>query len=209
PRPVRVGLDPTSHAAIYRRLQAEMGFRPSTLAALDMAIWDLLGQVANLPLCSLLGGSKDKIRTSVTIGILDDKDTVAQARHWVNRGFSSLKLKGGLNVVEDIQRVRKVREAVGPEVQLAFDANQGSSVPGAVKLAARLEPVGLAFLEQPTARDEPGRLGDVQRRSRIPIMADESLTTPGQALLLATLGQVQLFNVKLMKVGGISQALAI
>src|SRR5262249_46196876 len=100
PRPLLVGLDPTSHAAIYRRLQAEMGFRPSTLAALDMAIWDLLGKVANLPLCSLLGGSKDKIRTSVTIGILDDKDTVAQARHWVNRGFSSLKLKGGLNVEE-------------------------------------------------------------------------------------------------------------
>jgi L-alanine-DL-glutamate epimerase-like enolase superfamily enzyme len=207
--PALAGLDPTRPAAVYQRLREALGFRPSALAALDMAVLDVLGQAGGLPLWKLLGGARDRIRTGMTIGILGEAETVEQARRWVGQGFRFLKLKGGRDVAEDVCRVRKVREAVGPDVELAFDANQGYSVEDALTLVRECAEARLVFVEQPTPRQTPSWLGEVQRHSPVPVMADESLTTPRQALDLAAGRAVRLFNIKLMKVGGISPALAI
>jgi L-alanine-DL-glutamate epimerase-like enolase superfamily enzyme len=207
--PALVGLDPTRPAAVYQRLREALGFQPSALAALDMAVLDLLGKECGLPLWKLLGGDKEKVRAGMTIGILDEQGTVEQARRWVRQGFTFLKLKGGLDVGEDVQRVHRVREAVGPDVRLAFDANQGYSVADGLTFVRETAPAGLTFVEQPTPRDEPTQLGEVQRQTSVPIMADEGLATPRQALELAGGRLVRLFNVKLMKVGGIHPALAI
>ncbi len=200
-----VGEDPTRYALVLGRVRQAIGFRPSTLAALDMALFDLLGKLAGLPLWKLLGGARDSILTSITIGILDEQATVAEARRWLAWGFRSLKLKGGLDVEGDLSRIAKVLEAVGPEVELSFDANQGYSGEDALTFVRRCG--RLAYIEQPTARDAPVLLAEVQQHSAIPIMADESVTTPEQALALA--GAVRLFNVKLQKVGGIQAALAL
>jgi L-alanine-DL-glutamate epimerase-like enolase superfamily enzyme len=208
-RPAVLGQDPTCHAAIHRRLKQQLGFQPAALAAIDMAVWDLVGKAANLPLWKILGGSKEKIPTCMTIGILGEEGTVAQAERWVRQGFSWLKIKGGRDVEEDIRRVIKVREAVGGHVHLGFDANQGYSPEQALRLAAGSGPASLDFIEQPTPKQELGMLGEVQRESPVPVMADESLTTAQEALKLACPKQVELFNVKLMKVGGISEALLV
>jgi L-alanine-DL-glutamate epimerase-like enolase superfamily enzyme len=207
--PALTGLNPTRPAAVLGRLREVLGFGPSTLAALDMAVLDLLGQCSGLPLWKLLGGSRDRICTSMTIGILDEKETVEQARRWLRQGFTFLKLKGGRDVAEDVARVRQVRAAVGPDVRLAFDANQGYSIEDTLTFLRDSAPARLAFLEQPTPRQAPAWLGQVQQQSPVPIMADESLITPAEALALAAGRLVQLVNVKLMKVGGIHAALAI
>jgi L-alanine-DL-glutamate epimerase-like enolase superfamily enzyme len=208
-RPMVTKMDPTRPAAIYPLLRQALGHQPSVLAAVDMAVWDILGKTANLPLWKLLGGSKEAIRTSITIGILPEKETVADARRWVAQGFTFLKLKGGRDVADDIARVRKVREAVGNGVDIAFDANQGYSLDQAQTFLRETNSTTLAFLEQPTPRGDPGLLGEVQRNTMVPVMADESLRTEAESFQLASHRWVKLFNIKLMKVGGLSAAMPI
>jgi L-alanine-DL-glutamate epimerase-like enolase superfamily enzyme len=207
--PLVAELDPTRPALVREKMSAVVGPNPSARAALDMALWDLLGQAAGLPVWKLLGGARQRIRTSVTIGILDERATLEQARRWLGAGFASLKLKGGLDAGGDAERVRKVREATGPGVELSLDANQGYSVAQALEFLRGAEPAELAYLEQPTPRDRPEWLAEVQRHSAVPIMADECLRSPEEALSLAAGGVVQRFNIKIQKVGGIAAALAI
>jgi L-alanine-DL-glutamate epimerase-like enolase superfamily enzyme len=207
--PALAGLDPTRPAAIYARLRQVLGKCPSTLAALDMAVLDLLGKVCGLPIWRLLGGARESIRASMTIGIMDEKDTLAEARRWLSQGFTFLKLKGGLDPAGDAARARKVRELVGAHVWLALDANGGYTVQQSLAFLEAAAAADLVFLEQPTPREHPGWLGEVQRRSAVPVMADEALTTPRQALELAGAAQVKLFNIKLQKVGGIHPGLMI
>jgi L-alanine-DL-glutamate epimerase-like enolase superfamily enzyme len=203
---VVAGLDPTRPAYVLERVRAALGAQPGPLAALDMALWDLLGRAAGLPLWKLLGGARQRIRTSVTIGILDESETLRQARRWLAAGFTSLKLKGGLDPAGDALRACRVRALAGPDVELALDANQGYTVEQAREFLRGSAGANLAYLEQPTPRDRPGWLAEVQRHSGVPVMADECLLTPAHALALASTRAAQLFNVKLQKVGGLLAA---
>jgi L-alanine-DL-glutamate epimerase-like enolase superfamily enzyme len=203
------GIDPTRPAQAVEQLSGALHDAPAALAALDMAIWDLLGQAAGLPLWRLLGGARERIRTSVTIGILDAQQTVAQARRFLGEGFTSLKLKGGLDPAGDAERACKVREVAGPGVELSLDANQGYTVEQALAFLRDAQRALLAYLEQPTPRNHPEWLGEVQQRTSVPIMADECLLAPEDALHLAANRLVRRFNVKVQKVGGLSAALAI
>ncbi len=207
--PALQGADALRPARLLERLRPALAGRPSAMAAVDMALHDLMGQAAGLPLWKLLGGYRDRIRTSVTIGILPEQETVARARRLVAEGFRCLKLKGGRNVDEDVARVLKVREAVGPQVALRFDANQGFSVEQALDFVQRTLRAKLELVEQPTPRAEPTLLGHVARKAPLPIMADESLMNLRDAFRLARRGLADMVNVKLMKVGGIAVALQI
>ena len=203
------GLDPLRPAMILERLRRNLQWQPSVLAAVDMALGDILGKVANLPLWRLLGGYRDRIRTSITIGVMPEKETVAKAVEWVKQGFRSLKLKGGVDAGADITRVLKVREAVGKEVELRFDANQGYSVSDSLKFVNETRRARLELIEQPTPRGQPDLLGRVTSGAPIPVMADESLMTLRDAFRIAHRELADMVNVKLMKVGGISDALQI
>ncbi len=212
----RTCIDPTLHGAnpIYRmrmmeKLNKRMSRQPAALAMVDMALYDLLAKRADLPLYQLLGGFRTRIKTSVTIGILSEAETVARARHYKALGFHALKIKGGRDVEHDVASIIKVREAVGPEMELRYDANQGYTYDQALDFVRRTRPAGLELLEQPTARKDFELLGTVSRRSRLPIMADESLMNLTDALRLAKRDLVDMVNIKLMKVGGIDQALQI
>jgi len=174
-----------------------------------MALFDILGKVAGVPVWKLLGGYRNRIRTSVTIGILAEHETVLAAKDLVARGFRCLKLKGGLDVDEDICRVLKVREAVGKETGLRFDANQGYTVSQSLQFVEGTRNAGLELLEQPTPKGEVELLGRVARRVPLPVMADESLVSLRDAFRLARRNLVDMVNVKLMKAGGIADAIQI
>jgi L-alanine-DL-glutamate epimerase-like enolase superfamily enzyme len=172
-----------------------------------MALFDILGKVSGLPLWLLLGGFRECIPTSVTIGIMPEPETIQRAKEWIGRGFKCLKIKGGRDVEADIARVVKVRETVGPAIELRFDANQGYTVEQATRFVEAARSAHLELLEQPTPSGQPEMLGMVTRAVAIPVMADESLMTLRDAFRLARNEFVDMVNIKLMKVGGIEEAL--
>lgn len=197
------GSDPLRSAMLLERLAPLMGSQSSALAAIDMALHDILGKVCGLPLWKLLGGYRDRIKTSVTIGILPTGETVTRARDFLAQGFKTLKIKGGKDTDSDIERVHKVREAVGPEIELRFDANQGFTFEQALKFVEETRHCRLELIEQPTPTGQPDLLGRVTSNVSIPVMADESLMTLRDAFRLARRDLVDMVNIKLMKVGGI------
>ena len=115
------------------------------------------------------------MRTSITIGILEERETLEKARDYVARGFTALKLKGGLDVESDIARVLAVRQEVGDKIELRFDANQGYDLEKSLRFVEATRPARLEILEQPTPKGEQELLGRVTRDASIPVMADESL----------------------------------
>lgn len=207
--PMLRGADPLRPAKLMKQLQEHPIRHPSALAAVDMALWDLMGKACSQPLWRLLGGYRDRIRTSITIGILPQKETVERACNWIDEGFRVLKIKGGIDVEQDISRILAVREAVGANIELRFDANQGYTVDQTMEFVAKTRRVKLTLIEQPTPRNQPHLLGRVTQNVSVPIMADESLQSLRDAFRLARHDLVDMVNVKIMKVGGISEALQI
>jgi L-alanine-DL-glutamate epimerase-like enolase superfamily enzyme len=208
-RDVLRGHDPLRYALLLEALADALPNAPSARAALDMAVFDCVGKVANLPLWKLLGGYRDSIKTSVTIGVLPPSDTTRRAKELTQQGFACLKLKGGIDVEDDIARVLDVRQAVGGDIELRFDANQGWSVEESRHFVEHTRPARLELLEQPTRRDQPDLLGRVTQIVPVPVMADESLMSLRDAFRLARSDWADMVNVKLMKVGGIYEALQI
>lgn len=204
--PLLQGAEVTRVALPLEALRRPLERQPSAVAAIDMALHDLLGQVAGLPLYRLLGGFRQRILTSVTLGILPHDATVELARRRVAQGFRCLKIKGGADVDLDIARVLAVRQAVGADVALRFDANQGYTFDASVRFVRATRAAGLELLEQPTASADLDLLGRVTSAVEIPTMADESLLTLRDAFRLAGDELVDMVNVKLMKVGGLVEA---
>jgi len=191
---------------LLHRLEAAAPAAPAARAAVDTALHDLLAKRAGLPLFELLGGARTRIRTSMTVGILDREETLAEAERHRAAGFRALKLKGGHDPAEDVARVRAVRERVGTEVEIYFDANQGYSASDCAATFPELARLGVAFAEQPTPRDDLDLLREIAARSPLPVMADEAARTLEQAREVCAPGGVALLNLKLMRVGGLQRA---
>ena len=201
--------DPFRKANLMHRLKQASPGLFSLWSAVDAALWDLLGKKAGLPVWKILGGYRERIRTSVTVGICGTVETVEMSRAFVGTGFSILKIKGGLDVHKDLERLRAVREDLGPTVRLRFDANQGYTSADALYLASQISSLNVELLEQPTPKGRPDLLGIVTRKSATPIMADESLLSLIDAFHLVKRGLVDMMNVKIMKVGGITEAIQV
>jgi L-alanine-DL-glutamate epimerase-like enolase superfamily enzyme len=207
--PVLEGASPLRREKLLLDLNRLEHDFPSTAAMVDMALWDILGKKAGLPVFRLLGGCREHMPTSITIGIMSVEETVKKAREWVKQGFRVLKIKGGRHVTEDIERMIKVREALGEEVELRFDANQGYTVARALQFAEGVAGARVEMMEQPTPKEHKEWLGEVRKQSPVPVMADESLMNLEDAYYMARQQLVDMLNIKLMKVGGISPALEI
>jgi L-alanine-DL-glutamate epimerase-like enolase superfamily enzyme len=204
-----IGQEALRRSRLLERLREPLAGTPSARAAIDMSLFDLLGKRCGLPLYQLLGGYRRSIRTSATVGILPLEETIEEARRLLSEGFTCLKIKGGKSLEMDVERVMRTREIAGPRVSLRFDANQGYTVPQALSFCEAVRAANVEMLEQPTRRGEHGLLGEVTSRAHLRVMADESLIDLRDAFRLARRSLVDMVNVKLMKVGGLSEALHI
>lgn len=208
-RQALLGSDPFTMARIADGFATTLAKQPSVRAGVDMALYDALAKRARLPLYKLLGGFRTRVETSVTIGICDLDTTLELARSWSARGFRILKIKGGRDLDLDIERIRALRSSFGDSMLLRFDANQGYSVDDAVRLVHACGEGVLELIEQPTTRDAHQALGEVTRALPIPVMADETVMTSLDAFALARDDLVDILNIKLMKVGGIAEAMRV
>jgi o-succinylbenzoate synthase len=209
--PLLIGQDIINYEGLCTRLNNAVVRNSSAKAALDMAIYDLVGQIHNAPLYKLLGGHKSEFETDITVSINHVDEMVADALRAVGEGFSVLKLKVGLDAREDLHRVRSIRQAVGPAVKLRLDANQGWKAKEAIRVILAMEDAGLdvELVEQPVKAHDIEGLKQVTDSVSIPIMADESVFSPADALRVLSLRAADLINIKLMKAGGIHNALKI
>jgi len=197
-----LGKDPFNYALLLFDLKFMLGKRKSSLAMVDSALFDLISKKAEVPLYKFLGGFRNSIPTSITVGILSLEETLRHAREYVAQGFTILKIKGGSSVAEDVEKMKKLNEAF-PKVIWRFDGNQGYTVSEALEFEKQTATVGIEIFEQPTKIEAEDGLGEVTFKTTVPVMADESLKTLTDAFRLAQNKHVNMVNIKLQKVGGI------
>lgn len=193
---------------LLRCVQTALTGNRSAKAALDIALHDLRAQALGLPLHRVLGAGSGSARTDVTVSVDTPAAMAEQAAARVAEGFDRLKLKVAVDPRIDVERVRRVRDAVGPDVSLRLDANQGWTAKQAVAIVGALEraEVGIEFVEQPVPAHDLAGLAFVRDHVESPVMADESVATPADALEIIDRGAADLINIKLMKAGGLRPA---
>lgn len=209
--PALIGQDVSNMEELQQKLHSSIAGNSSAKAAVDMAVYDLFTKQKGVPLFKYLGGYRDTVETDITISINEPEEMAADAVEAVAQGFSALKLKVGIDSEKDIQRVKAIRDAVGPDMKIRLDANQGWEVDEAIATIRKIEDMGMniELVEQPVkARDFEG-MKKVKDNVNTLIMADESLFTPQDAEDLLKMQAVDLLNIKLMKCGGIHNALKI
>ena len=194
-------LNPLNFEFALSELADVAGDVPAALCAFDLAFHDLLGVVAKLPLFRLLGGFRHRIQTSVTISRATVEETVDLARDYAGQGFRILKIKGGQSPEEDVRCMRAVHDAL-PELILRLDVEGEYTVQQTLDVGRALEG-WLEMIEQPTPADDLHMLRQVTRRSRVPILADESVRGPSSALEVASRHAADGINVKLVACGGL------
>ena len=204
-----LGMDPLRHEQAWDRLywllapRGQSGYASHAIAAIDLALWDLKGQALGQPCWRLLGGARTQVPVYATFGFafFERDELAAAARGWVDRGFTRLKMTVGHHalqrrdeprpladvVAEDLRRLRAVREAVGPEVQLFIDANCSLDYTHALWLAQRAEDLGIGFFEEPVSQNDVPTLAKLRAKTRIPLAAgqNEALASRFRDLLAA------------------------
>ncbi len=183
--------------------------KPGTLAAIDIALYDAFGQYLGIPVVKFYNQKIRKMPTSVTIGIKGVADTLEEAKEYFDKGFKALKVKIGVNFEEDIERLVKLREQFGTDFQLRVDANQGYRVAKVFEFFKRTEHLNVELVEQPTPVGTEGDVRNLPPEIRKRLAADESLHDGKAAFQLAADKPFGIFNIKLMKCGGIASAIEI
>ncbi len=203
------GKDATLIEERMEELDHYIAFNPTIKSAFDMALYDLSSKHANEPLYRFLGGTKKEIETDLTIGI-DTPDKMARrANEFKNNGVRMIKIKLGRNGKEDVERVRQIRGAVGNEITLRIDANQGWNFETAVYALQKMDPYNIQFCEQPMRYWDDHRLPELRKLSPIKIMADESVFDHHDANRLIQDEACDYVNIKFAKSGGILEAIKI
>ena len=206
-----IGQDIANLNRITTLVQGAMEKNSSAKAAVEIAVHDLWGQLYNAPLYKLLGGGDPVITTDITISVDYIDKMVADSLAAVERGFESLKIKVGKDIGVDIERTKAIHAAVEGRALLRLDANQGWTAKQAVYALQTLEDAGvkLELVEQPVKAHDLEGLRYVTERVHTPVMADESVFGPMEVIELIRMRAADIVNIKLMKTGGISNAVRI
>ncbi|MEH6941402.1 mandelate racemase/muconate lactonizing enzyme family protein [Bacillus sp. JJ722] len=211
-KPFIVGKNLLQYEALFQDLHATLVGNSSVKGALDMALYDCLAQYSGLPLYQYLGGNQDEIETDFTVSVNDPEEMGEDAKRYVAEGFNVLKVKVGKDdVATDLKRIKAIRQAVGDDIKLRLDANQGWSVKEAISIIRKMEDLqlGIELIEQPVHKEDIRGLKAVTDSVDTLIMADESVFTAKDAFEVLRTRSADLINIKLMKSGGIYKALLI
>ena len=206
-----VGRDVDDFEDIMIALQGCILKNTSAKAAVDMALWDLYGQLYKIPVYKLMGGARKSIVTDITISVNEPDEMVRDAMNAIQRGYDCLKVKVGKEPEKDIARLSAIRQAVPKDTLIRIDANQGWNPKEAVRILNGMQERGLdiEFVEQPVKAHDFEGLKYVTERSYVPVLADESVFSPEDAMKIMQMGAADLINIKLMKCGGLYNALKI
>lgn len=202
-----VGQDIRSCIGLCEELFRRFPENPGVRVALDVAFHDLLAQYLEVPLVTYLGPHHPSLPTSITIGIKSIEESLMETEEYLGRGFTHLKVKLGTTVEQDIEMLARIREKAGPGVQIRIDANQGYDAAQMLAFWEAAKPYNLELVEQPLPAGEIEAMRNLPEEVRALIAADEALVSAKDALLLASVPiACGIFNIKLMKCGGIYEA---
>lgn len=209
--PAITGMEIEDIDGIMRTMQKSIVKNTSAKAAVDMAVYDLYAKNLNRPLYRVLGGNADSIETDITISVNGVEEMVRDSLRGVESGFRILKVKVGKEGLKDVERIEEIRKAVGRDIVIRVDANQGWQPKDAVRIISTMEDRGLDIdlVEQPVDAHNFDGMKYVTSRVYTPILADESVFSPQDAIRIIQEGAADLINIKLMKTGGIYEALKI
>jgi L-alanine-DL-glutamate epimerase-like enolase superfamily enzyme len=209
--PKLIGEDPRRIRHCLDRLGRTFA-NPFAKAGLEMALWDILGKSLGAPVWQLLGGlvRSEPLPIRFPIMPVGPELSAEVARQMVAEGFETIKLKVGQDPLErDLQRLRQVRDAIGPDIRLTVDANGGWTVNETIRAAPALDELGVLFIEQPVHRLDLEGLAEVRRKITLPVMADESVFTLQDALRCLQLRAADIISVYPGKNGGLLNTLAL
>jgi L-alanine-DL-glutamate epimerase-like enolase superfamily enzyme len=209
------GRDPHCISAIWQEIWDEMnpighkGFTIAALAAIDTACWDLISKAAGQPLYRLFGACRDRVRTYASGGLWLSQPIdalVEQAGRFVEDGFAAMKIRlGKPSIAEDVARVRAVREAIGPDIELLADANQALCVKQAIRLGRELEEFALGWFEEPVVYHNLGGCAEVRAALDTPVAAGETEYTRFGMRDILDAGAVDVLMPDLQRIGGFGE----
>ncbi|NRQ55020.1 mandelate racemase/muconate lactonizing enzyme family protein [Brevibacillus sp. HD1.4A] len=206
--PAIIGENPFALERIHHLLDQCVYKAPAAKAAIDLACYDLMGKATGQPVYQLLGGKYHSVLTlPYVLSILQPETMAAEAKQAVADGFDSIKIKVGSDLATDIERIRAVREAVGPDIRLRVDANQGwENRTNTLTALKQVEDCRIDWMEQPVVAHDLDALADIRRQTSIPIMVDEGVLGASEMREVIAKKAADKVNIKLMKCGGIYPA---
>ncbi len=208
--PVIIDCDPFDINAIMERLGGAVDGNHYAKASIDLALHDLVGKKMNQPVYRLLGGKcRERVPLIWAIGLGDVEEVANEAAEYVGKGFRTIKLKIGLDPKRDIETVKEVRDAIGSDIKLRVDANQGYDYDTAIETLPRMEKYDLELIEQPLPRSEIDGMARLCAKLDTPIMADESMFGTQDAIELIRRNAADIINIKIMKPCGLRGSRAV
>ncbi|MFE9322497.1 mandelate racemase/muconate lactonizing enzyme family protein [Nocardia sp. NPDC052278] len=200
--PQLIGQSPLARELIHSRLNRTVG-NPTAKSALDMAIWDIIGQSLDVSVTELLGGFTDRVRVAHMVGFGPAAEMVAEAERMRDSfGINTFKVKVGRRPIDqDVEACRALRRALGPDTELYIDGNRGWTAAESVRALGALSDVGLTFAEEPCAADEVFDRRWLVAHSSIPIFADESVSRPAEVVRELFSGAATGISIKTARTG--------
>ena len=204
-----IGAESSNIVGIHVRMDRVIKGYPYAKAAVEFAVYDLLGKQLGVPVHVLLGGQvRDRVPITHSIGLIEISEAEKEAAKVASDGIKTIKIKVGVNPERDVQIVRAIRAAVGESVELCVDANEGYATPGeAITTFRAMEPYRIKYFEQPVMGIE--RIAEVARAIDAPVMADESAWNAHDAFQIASQRAAQIVSIYTTKSGGLYKAMEV
>ena len=194
--------DPARFETIHALMDKAVKGYPYCKAAIDGALYDVVGKAMGVPAYQLLGGLfRERVAIAHSLGLMEIEKAVDEAKQAIAEGVKTIKLKGGVEAKRDVELVKQIRQAIGPDLNICVDANQGYATPKiAVKITKAMEEYNLLYMEQPVEGID--RMAEVARRVDTPIMADESAWTPEDVIEIVQKKAADMISIYTTKPGG-------
>jgi muconate cycloisomerase len=207
--PAAIGVPVGNIGLLHQRMDAAVKGYPYAKAAIDMAAYDLAGRARGIPVHGLIGGAvRDTIPIAHSIGLMAVEDGEREAAKVASEGIRTIKIKVGVEPARDVEMVRRIRAAVGPDVALCVDANEGYKTPGeAIKTIRKMEAFDLIYAEQPV--HGIARMAEVARAIDTPVMADESAWNSHDVIEIIERRAAQIVSIYTTKPGGLYRAMEV